>query len=314
MSTDRVINQPIENETYVSQPITAFMESVRRIYRTNLWRMIAMVLGFIVVGFGLIMGFAGVSFLSFVTGDNSTASDVVAPTISVALFLVGIVFVFGIFVVNVAVDYMYVQAQNMQKTPILAALRRGLQRLFTYIVANILAGLMIIAGFILLIVPGIYIALRLAYMNAIIANEDIGAIDAIKRSFKLTSGHLWDIIGAGSAAVVIVSLATAAATLTAAAATGLPDVATIIIVLIVYVALGLLNVLASAPLYFRYHQSALAHAGALTKQSTDPLNYLLVLAAIAAFALLAATGETPSSSPSLFDENFDTDTSIYNEA
>ena len=263
MSTDRVINQATENETYISQPITAFMESVRRTYRTNLWRMIAMVLGFIVVGFGLIMGFAGVSFLSFVTGDNSTASDVVAPTISVALFLVGIVFVFGIFVVNVAVDYMYVQAQNMQKTPILAALRRGFQRLFTYIVANILAGLMIIAGFILLI-------LRVFRSLGVHERDHRQRRHRRYRRYQtFVQTDVWSPVGhhrCRIAAVVIVSLATAAATLIVAAATGLPDVATIIVVLIVYVALGLLNAPASAPLYFRYHQSALAHAGALTKQ------------------------------------------------
>jgi len=53
----------------------------------------------------------------------------------------------------------------------------------------ILLGLIISVGFILLIIPGIILGLRLYYTPFILIEQRLGAIDAIKASWEMTRGH-----------------------------------------------------------------------------------------------------------------------------
>jgi len=59
--------------------------------------------------------------------------------------------------------------------------------------ANILAGIAICTGLVFLILPGIYLAIRLRLVPWIIADENMGPIDALKRSWELTRGHAIDL-------------------------------------------------------------------------------------------------------------------------
>lgn len=66
----------------------------------------------------------------------------------------------------------------------------------TYLAAAIVAGAAIFAGFLLLVVPGLYVAGRLAPLPALIAGERLGnPLEAIRRTLKLTRGHGWAIVG-----------------------------------------------------------------------------------------------------------------------
>jgi uncharacterized membrane protein len=62
-----------------------------------------------------------------------------------------------------------------------------------FFVAQILSGLIILAGFILLIIPGIYLMLRLYPVMFLVVDEKLGPIDAISRSFAMTKNHAGDI-------------------------------------------------------------------------------------------------------------------------
>jgi len=53
----------------------------------------------------------------------------------------------------------------------------------------ILLGLILIAGFILLIIPGIILGIRLYYTPFVLIEQKLGAIDAIKASWEMTRGH-----------------------------------------------------------------------------------------------------------------------------
>lgn len=78
------------------------------------------------------------------------------------------------------------------------------RKLGSMIVASILFGLMVVVGLALLIVPGIYLALRFGqYQNAIV-DKDLGAIDALKYSSKLTQGNLLNLFGLAIVCLLIV--------------------------------------------------------------------------------------------------------------
>mgnify|MGYP001603300362 FL=1 len=63
-----------------------------------------------------------------------------------------------------------------------------------YILASILTALAVVVGLILLIVPGIYLAIRLQFYKYLIVDKgDIGPVDAIKESWRMTEGETWNL-------------------------------------------------------------------------------------------------------------------------
>lgn len=62
--------------------------------------------------------------------------------------------------------------------------------LLKYIVSSVLYGLMVFVGMVLLIVPGIIVAIRGQFFVYYIIDEDAGPIEAIKKSFEITKGSV----------------------------------------------------------------------------------------------------------------------------
>ncbi|MEW6554437.1 MAG: DUF975 family protein [Actinomycetota bacterium] len=62
-----------------------------------------------------------------------------------------------------------------------------------YFVGGILVGLMVMVGFIFCIIPGIYLGIRFSFFGYLIIDRNIGPVEAIKRSWEITSGNTWDL-------------------------------------------------------------------------------------------------------------------------
>tara|TARA_B100000700_G_scaffold311422_1_gene393227 strand:- start:286 stop:912 length:627 start_codon:yes stop_codon:yes gene_type:complete len=63
-----------------------------------------------------------------------------------------------------------------------------------YILAVLISGVLMIFGFFLLIVPGFYLMARLMFVQYLVLDKDIGFMDAINLSFKMSNGHTLDLI------------------------------------------------------------------------------------------------------------------------
>ena len=72
-----------------------------------------------------------------------------------------------------------------------------------YIAANLLAAVIIMVGFLLLIVPGIYAMLRFSMVRYAALEEEGNAFAALKRSSQLTDGIKWRLLGFMVAIVLI---------------------------------------------------------------------------------------------------------------
>jgi Membrane domain of glycerophosphoryl diester phosphodiesterase len=57
-----------------------------------------------------------------------------------------------------------------------------------------LTGLVIILGLLLLVIPGIYLSVRLALVESVAVCERVSGSAAMRRSFELTKGRFWDIL------------------------------------------------------------------------------------------------------------------------
>lgn len=64
---------------------------------------------------------------------------------------------------------------------------------FRYLFASILFGLAVGLGFILLIVPGIIVAIRLQFYQFLIIDQDMGIMDSLKKSWAMTKGSSWNL-------------------------------------------------------------------------------------------------------------------------
>jgi hypothetical protein len=69
-------------------------------------------------------------------------------------------------------------------------------RLLSLFGVYLLSSLAVIFGFLLFIIPGIYLLARLSLAPVIVYAEDKKAIDSLKRSMALTKGHVFEMLGA----------------------------------------------------------------------------------------------------------------------
>ncbi len=83
------------------------------------------------------------------------------------------------------------------------ATRIGLRRTLAIIGATIVAGVLIAIGFVLVIVPGIFLAVSLAVVWQALIIEGAGPMESIKRSWRLVAGERWRVFGAGLLVIII---------------------------------------------------------------------------------------------------------------
>ena len=80
----------------------------------------------------------------------------------------------------------------------------GFKEKYVHIVlANLLKVALIAMGFIFLIVPGIILLCRLAFVSLLVMDKDLEPIAAIEKSWQMTKGHGWRIFGMGLLAIPV---------------------------------------------------------------------------------------------------------------
>jgi uncharacterized membrane protein len=62
-----------------------------------------------------------------------------------------------------------------------------------FFLASLVEGLIVLGGFILLIIPGIFFALRLQYATYLVVDKNLGPMEAIKTSWRITKGNVWNL-------------------------------------------------------------------------------------------------------------------------
>lgn len=67
------------------------------------------------------------------------------------------------------------------------------KKLFNFILASIVRNLIIIAGLILFIIPGIIFSIKLQYSEYLIVDKKLDAVSSIKDSWKMTKGVKWNL-------------------------------------------------------------------------------------------------------------------------
>lgn len=106
------------------------------------------------------------------------------PAAGIAFSIIGwiVQMITGIGVIVIALKYVD------KKKPELADIYQHYNLLLNYFLGSFLYGLVVIAGFILLIVPGIIWGIKYQYTTYLIIDKKMSPLEAFKRSGKITQG------------------------------------------------------------------------------------------------------------------------------
>jgi hypothetical protein len=97
----------------------------------------------------------------------------------------------------------FVQAVRKTKPDFEYLIKGFMENYLHIILANLLVFALVVLGFFALIIPGIIIACRLAFVSFIIMDKKLDPIEAVELSWKLTKGHGWQIFFMGFASIFI---------------------------------------------------------------------------------------------------------------
>jgi len=71
------------------------------------------------------------------------------------------------------------------------------RKAFSYFLVSLLQGIIILAGFVLLIIPGIIFALMFGQSLYALIDKNKGVLESLSYSAKITKGYRWKILGIG---------------------------------------------------------------------------------------------------------------------
>lgn len=130
------------------------------------------------------------------------AEDLQMPGIIAALFALA----FALFIGNpikYGADYIFLKAVRGNTFEV-REIFDGFKNYLNVVLAALLTTSIIVGGFLLLIIPGIVFACRLAFVSYLVMDKELEPIAAIEESWRLTKGYGWNIFGMAMLTIPIV--------------------------------------------------------------------------------------------------------------
>lgn len=138
--------------------------------------------------------------------DREAGEDVFIGPLSraPAIFEIMIIAYWLLFVpvIEYGADLLFVQAARREAVNVKNIII-GFNDYVTIILANLLTGALVGIATIALIIPGIIVGCRLAFVSYLVMDKGLDPIAAVEGSWKLTRGHGWRIFGLGVTSIFI---------------------------------------------------------------------------------------------------------------
>ncbi len=134
--------------------------------------------------------FIGMAVISIVLGIGSNGDNL--PVLLVVCVSI-ISYIWGIVWLKVSLAAARGEEYQLSFGSIQAMLPT-VQQFFTIIGVNILSILIVLAGLIALIIPGLYFIFRISFATIVSIDRNEGARSSIRTSWKITKGHYWKVV------------------------------------------------------------------------------------------------------------------------
>lgn len=92
-------------------------------------------------------------------------------------------------------DFLFLKAIRNEKIEIVELFDGFRTKYLNIVLANLITVALVIMGFILLVIPGIIVLCRLAFVSYLVMDKGLEPIKAIEESWRMTRGHGWTIFG-----------------------------------------------------------------------------------------------------------------------
>ncbi|HEY4838264.1 MAG TPA: hypothetical protein VIH72_06645 [Candidatus Acidoferrales bacterium] len=186
--------------------LSEILDRMFSIYRKN-FLMLVGIAGLPYAAATVAIGFV-VGLAALVTFGGAPDAERIGVGAVGGIFLIVIIVVVFIFIVAIILASLgtYAAVWDIQvgrTTGIKRAYRVAWGHVGAAILAGILAGLAMMAGFVLLIIPGIIVYLALSLIYPVIIAEDSGGAESLGRSWELTKGYRWKIFVAGLVTIAV---------------------------------------------------------------------------------------------------------------
>lgn len=115
-------------------------------------------------------------------------------------------FVYSILIVgpvDYGVSFAHLKAARGDRIEIIKDMFEAFRNYWNAVLANLLVGFIVTIGFILLIIPGIIFACKLAFTPYLVVDRKMEVIEAIKESWRMTTGRAWTVFLIGLLAIPI---------------------------------------------------------------------------------------------------------------
>ena len=120
--------------------------------------------------------------------DVNAISDSIKATSSPISFIINIIFsVINIAYLKYVLDF--VRTGKFDANSIIECLKT---KWLNLLIVSLITGIATTIGFMLLIVPGVIVAIGLGMAGLIVIDSDLSAIDAIKKSWEMMKGYKWN--------------------------------------------------------------------------------------------------------------------------
>ncbi|EAR00352.1 hypothetical protein [Maribacter sp. HTCC2170] len=118
-------------------------------------------------------------------------------------FLIAIYGMLLLPVVKYGRDQLYLRGIRNEKVDISELFDGFKKNYLNIILANLLTFAIIGIGFVFLIVPGIILACRLAFVSYLVMDKNLDPVAAVEKSWAMTRGHGWKIFRMGLLAILV---------------------------------------------------------------------------------------------------------------
>jgi len=136
-------------------------------------------------------------------GDYNVAKGFKADPVMIFLQTVGFIYWLLIFpIIQYGASFLFLKAARNQDFEV-KEIFNGFSNYLNVVLAHLLVTAIIVLGFIMLIVPGIILACRLAFVPYLVMDRDMEPIKAVEKSWQMTNGHSWTIFGIGLLAIPV---------------------------------------------------------------------------------------------------------------
>ena len=149
---------------------------------------------------GVIICVANIPTWGPVGGDRALGS----PGFVVLNMLATVYWLLVVPIVNYGGDWMYLRFMRDERANVAEMFQGFKKGYLNIILANLLVVAIVGIGFILLIVPGIIFACRLAFVSYLVMDKGLDPVAAIEKSWFMTRGHGWRIFGMYLLSIVLV--------------------------------------------------------------------------------------------------------------